>query len=1181
MQRHHPSLPSRLALVSLLAGAVLFSCSPPATNDCATTCSGCCNAAGQCQSGLTTDACGQGGFLCATCAPTDACTLGVCSPQNNLGGGGGATGGGGGGAMTGGGGGATGGGGGAMTGGGGGAMTGGGGGATGGGGGAIGVCAGTLRECGPACVDTLADPANCGSCGRACGQGQVCNAGSCQVLPDDCTAGVGCGAGYFCDPVSKHCSPGCRLPADCPLGATCTAGVCGCPAGQHACGQLCVSNSSIASCGTSCNACPSTVNGTTTCSAGACGVACASGYQQSGSACVDVNECATNNGGCSANATCANTAGSRTCTCRAGFTGDGVTCADVNECATNNGGCAANATCTNTPGTRTCACPGGFTGDGFTCTDVNECATSNGGCAANATCTNTPGSRTCTCPGGYSGNGVTCTDVNECTTNNGGCSANATCTNTPGSRTCACNAGFVGDGVTCNGNGDTCASAISLSLGVTVNGSLVGPANDYGATLPGGMCGSLTVTGPDVVYRFTPASTGNYRLVLSGSGWYPAVWLSTSCGVASSCTYAIDSYGGATFNFHGTANVPVFIHVDATRTAVSTYSLTVTSVAAPVNDLCSGATALTAGVTTSGTLVGAATDVLACVGNVYVADVVHTFTPSISGPHLFTVPSSVLVNLDTSCNGNTCVSVSGSSGSYLATLTAGTTYSVYLRSYSSVPYTVLVEPVVAPSNDTCAAPIDLTLGTTVNGSLVTANDDYGAALPAGLCGSETMTGPDVVYRFTPASTGNYRLVLSGSGWYPAVWLSTSCGVANSCTYALDSYGGATFNFHGTANVPVFIHVDATRTAVSTFSLTVTSVAAPVNDLCSGATALTAGVTTSGTLVGAATDVLTCGGAAQLADVVHTFTPSSSGQYLFTVPSTVYVGLDEGCGTGSCTALSGSSGSYVATLTAGTTYFVYLRSYSSLSYTVTVAPVVPPSNDTCAAPIDLTLGTTVNGSLVTANDDYGATLPAGLCGSETMTGPDVVYRFTPSSTGNYHLVLSGSGWYPAVWLSTSCGVASSCTYALDSYGGATFNFHGTAGVPVFIHVDATRTAVSTFSLTVTSVAAPANDLCSGATALTAGVTTSGTLVGAATDVLACGGAAQLAEVVHTFRPTTSRTYVFTVPSSVFLELDGACNAGTCMSVTGTAGTYSATLTANTTYSVYVRSYSSMAYTILVQ
>ena len=54
-----------------------------------------------------------------------------------------------------------------------------------------------------------------------------------------------------------------------------------------------------------------------------------------------------------------------------GDTCTGGSCAgDLNECLTNNGGCSVNATCTNTPGSRTCACNPGFAGDGMSCAPV-------------------------------------------------------------------------------------------------------------------------------------------------------------------------------------------------------------------------------------------------------------------------------------------------------------------------------------------------------------------------------------------------------------------------------------------------------------------------------------------------------------------------------------------------------------------------------------------------------------------------------------------------------------------------------------------------------------------------------------------------------------------------------------------------------------------------------------------
>ncbi len=69
----------RVPLVSVVL-ALSLSCSPPATQCTATTCpSGCCSAAGTCESGSAASACGIGGAACSTCTAGQTCTQSKCT----------------------------------------------------------------------------------------------------------------------------------------------------------------------------------------------------------------------------------------------------------------------------------------------------------------------------------------------------------------------------------------------------------------------------------------------------------------------------------------------------------------------------------------------------------------------------------------------------------------------------------------------------------------------------------------------------------------------------------------------------------------------------------------------------------------------------------------------------------------------------------------------------------------------------------------------------------------------------------------------------------------------------------------------------------------------------------------------------------------------------------------------
>ena len=155
---------------------------------------------------------------------------------------------------------------------------------------------------------------------------------------------------------------------------------------------------------------------------------------------IDINECSTDNGGCSHN--CTNTLGSYQCQCREGFqsrANDGKDCnggflkilsnydwynIDIDECANNNGNC--EQICRNTPGSFQCLCSTGFTLynkafcsgvllhiiNKYYCViigqvDINECLHDH---RCSHDCTNIPGSYFCTCKTGYylSNDGHTC-----------------------------------------------------------------------------------------------------------------------------------------------------------------------------------------------------------------------------------------------------------------------------------------------------------------------------------------------------------------------------------------------------------------------------------------------------------------------------------------------------------------------------------------------------------------------------------------------------------------------------------------------------------------------------------------------------------------------------------------------------------------------------------------------------
>ena len=225
----------------------------------------------------------------------------------------------------------------------------------------MGGCTHTLiTNCGQACTDGSTQSCYTGPIGTA-------NVGVCQSGVQTCSDGTwGACVGQvlptaeICDSMDNDCDG--LIDEDLNLGWTCSTGLPGiCGSGTLVCGGgqvVCVPNLTPGSQTEICDGIDNDCDGTVD-EGGVCNAVCGDGVVAGGETCDDQNQ--TNGDGCSA-----------ACTVEAGYScaGSPSVCVDINECVTNNGGCSPNAACTNTVGSYTCACIPGYVGDGITCSQV-------------------------------------------------------------------------------------------------------------------------------------------------------------------------------------------------------------------------------------------------------------------------------------------------------------------------------------------------------------------------------------------------------------------------------------------------------------------------------------------------------------------------------------------------------------------------------------------------------------------------------------------------------------------------------------------------------------------------------------------------------------------------------------------------------------------------------------------
>ncbi len=747
---------------------------------------------------------------------------------------------------------------------------------------------------------------------------------------------------------------------------------------------------------------------------------------------------------------------------------------------------------------------------------------------------------------------------------------------------------------------DNCLNAIVLAPAatcVTTTGN-VGVASSSGIAASG-TCASSNPD-DDVWYTFTATGTTHTIQVTGSANFDPGYEVFTgSCGALTSI------FCNASGGNSGLTLTDVIATIPTTQYWIRVYDYGIAYPASttfticilnppPANDDCTGAIALTPLTSTcvagsnqqTGDVSGATQSMVGCTG-VANDDVWYTFTTTATPnqPYLITVSGAApfnavfevfsgtcaaLVSVPTSCTNAT-----GAGGTETLTLTAGfqlavsTTYRIRVYDANSgyptnTNFTICVT--IPPINDNCngtSIGVYGNITTPAICGLTTAGTLTGATASgfAATCGGTPSA--DVFYTFTSTSTTHIITVTPTCGTMnPAIQVySGSCGGTSiSCTNAFGNGVAENAYLSGLTNATVYyvrVYDFNGVSACTSFNICVST--PPVNDPCASAINLTVStscVNTSGSILnGTQSFVSNCAGTTVSSDVWYRFTAASATQ---TITVTGAAGIDvvyelyssSPCAGGGtyvgCRNLTGTGGSETNAwtgLTAGNVYWVRVYDASGGNTTSAFAIcVVTPLNNTCANAIPVTCGVTYTG-----NSNIGIANAPASCTSNAGGNPGVWYVFTGTGQ-NVFASLCGSSYDTQIYVYSSTGPCTglACVAGNDDSGGvcglqSITTFGTTAGVNYYIFICGFSGQTGAFTMNLTCLTPPVNDMCAGAINVTCGIqgstgsnTTAGSTAQASAngDITNCSGA-------------SGATAQY--PTGVWYLFDGNVNGGSTVNV----------------------------------
>jgi hypothetical protein len=671
--------------------------------------------------------------------------------------------------------------------------------------------------------------------------------------------------------------------------------------------------------------------------------------------------------------------------------------------------------------------------------------------------------------------------------------------------------------------GDNCASPLPLTVGAGVTGDTTDASDDVELDGAATSCPDSLGQGNDLVYTFTPPASGRYTFTLTSTGTArPVLYVVPSCvkGAVSHCLggHAPDKDGvPATATLSLSSGRDYTVVVDGASGDMGPFTLEVEAAgAAPANDSCTGTpTPLAVGVTAYGDLSQAAADLdpgaaSTCTGEAEPGeDVVYAFTPFTAGLYTFLVKSVdaaespslyVMDSCPESSPAISCVagvhsSASGPLQAVSATLSAGTPYFVVVDSphlgwVHGYELQVLKD---GQPNDTCSSAIAVLPGHSYVGDTTSLTDDLSPTRTAPGCTGYIADGPDAVYLLTAPAAGRYTLTLTPltSDDDVSLYVLASCpGAAfhtvNACVGGADQAGQGkpeTLTVALAAGESVTVVVDGyAASSKGPYTLEVAEAPpAPAGDTCADAQPLASHDASAppevltGSLADAAGDA-TSSCAAAGKDLVYaldltervSFTAALLGPDGGAVDGALH--LNTGCTAGGADELACAAADAgplqvprLGELTGGT-YYLWVEGTAAQAgdFTLQVTlgpPGPPPTGDLCTDALPLPEATTTVGDLAGFANDYAPTDPA--CGQSAPQGEDVVYAFTPSTTGYYEVTVTPDATlHGALYVLDGCpadGGAPACL------GGADDRF--VAGAPA--HVRLPLVAGQTYQVVVDS------------------------------------------------------------------------------------------------------------------